>query len=262
MKLLKIPAVNGLGRTDGCEKAPEKIISCLKEFYLNEDGMLPVFDIENVKAEKANIEKTNEKIYCRVKNSLDEAQQLMVLGGDHSITYPCFKAFSEKFENAGIVIFDAHPDCVNNFKPPTHEDYLRVLIEEGLLKKENIILVGLRNWHKEEYKFLRDNKIKFFNMKEISNEDVREVSESIMTVARNFNALYVSIDIDAVDPAFAPGTGYREPGGLTSRELLYFLKRLKLLKNLKVIDLVEINPDKDRNELTVKLGAKILSEMA
>ena len=261
MKLLKIPAINGLGKTNGCEEAPEKVISCLKEFYLNEDGMLPVFDIEDIEVEKANIEKTNENIYRRVNTGLDESHQLMVLGGDHSVTYPCFKAFSEKFENAGIVIFDAHPDCVNNFKPPTHEDYLRVLIEEGLLKKENIILVGLRNWHKEEYKFLRDNKIKFFNMKEISNENIHEISESIMAVARNFNALYVSIDVDAVDPAFAPGTGYREPGGLTSRELLYFLNRLKLLKNLKVIDLVEINPGKDMNELTVKLGAKILSEM-
>ena len=122
-------------------------------------------------------------------------------------------------------------------------------------------MAGLRNWHKDEYKFLRDNKIKFFNMKEIADESMQEISESIMSVARNFDCLYVSIDIDAVDPAFAPGTGYPEPGGLTSRELLYFLKRLKLLKNLKIIDLVEINPDKDINNLTVKLGAKILTEM-
>ena len=262
MKLIKIPAINGLGKTEGCEKAPEKVISHLKEFYLNEDGMLPLFDIENAEVEKTNIEKTNENIYNKIKNSVNEAEQIVVLGGDHSITYSCFKAFSESFDNAGIVIFDAHPDCVNNFKPPTHEDYLRVLVEEGKVKKENIILVGLRNWHKEEYKFLKDNQIKFFNMKEIANETIHETSESVMVAARNFDALYISVDIDAVDPAFAPGTGYREPGGFTSRELLYFLKRLKLLKNLKVIDLVEINPDKDINETTIKLGAKILSEMA
>ena len=261
MKLIKIPAINGLGKTEGCEKAPEKIISHLKEFYLNEDGMLPLFDIEEVEVEKANIEKTNENIYNKIKESLNEAEQIFILGGDHSITYPCFKAFSEELANAGLLVFDAHPDCVNNFKPPTHEDYLRVLVEERKLKKENVVLVGLRNWHKEEYKFLKENKIKFFNMKEIANENIHEVSESIMSVAKNFNALYVSIDIDAMDPAFAPGTGYMEPGGFTSRELLYFLKRLKLLKNLKAIDLVEINPDKDSNELTVKLGAKILSEM-
>ncbi len=261
MKLLKIQSINGLGKTDGCEDAPDKIVSSLKEFYLNEDGLLPVFDIESAEIEKANIEKTNENIYKKVKESLNEAEQLMILGGDHSITYPCFKAFSESSDNNGLVVFDAHADCVNDFKPPTYEDYLRVLVEEGKLKKENIILVGIRNWHKEEYKFLRENKIKFFNMKEIAKEGVHEVSESIMSVAKNFNALYVSIDIDAVDPAFAPGTGYQEPGGLTSRELLFFLKRLKLLKNLKVVDLVEINPAKDREDMTVKLGSKIVSEM-
>ena len=261
MKLIKVPAINGLGKTDGCEKAPNKIISNLKEFYLNEDGMLPVFDIEDVEVEKTNVEKTNENIYNKIKNGLNEAEQITILGGDHSITYSCFKAFSERFENAGLVVFDAHPDCVNNFKPATHEDYLRVLVEENKIKKENVILVGLRNWHKEEYNFLRENKIKFFNMKEVAQERIHEISESIMAVAKNFDGLYVSVDIDVVDPAFAPGTGYKEPGGLTSRELLYFLKMLKLLKNLKIIDLVEVNPGKDVNELTVKLGAKILVEM-
>jgi agmatinase len=262
MKLLKIPAVNGLGKTQGCVEAPDKVVSCLKELYLNEDGVLPVFDVDEVYVEKSNIEKTNWNIYEKVKGALKEAEQLAIIGGDHSITYACFKALSDNYDDAGLVVFDAHADCMNNFKPCTHEDYLRVLIEEATLKKENIILVGLRNWHRDEYRFLKENKIKFFDMKEIANEGIHEVSESIMIVAKNFGSLYISIDIDSLDPCFAPGTGYREPAGLTSRELLYFLKRLKLLKNLKVIDLVEINPTKDINETTVKLGAKILGEMA
>ncbi|MBL7054563.1 arginase family protein [Candidatus Woesearchaeota archaeon] len=261
MKLIKIPAINGLGKTKGCEKAPDKIISKLKEFYLNEEGMLPVSDIEDVETEKTNVEENNERIYIKIKDSLSEAREFGFLGGDHSITYSCFKAFSESFDNMGLVMFDAHPDCVNNFKPATHEDFIKVLIEEGKLKKENLIIVGLRSWHKSEHKFLKENKIKFFSMKEIANENIHEVCESIMSVAKNFDGLYVSIDIDVVDPAFAPGTGYPEPAGMTSRELLYFLKKLKLLKNLKALDLVEINPEKDVNEMTVKLGAKILSEM-
>jgi arginase family enzyme len=149
---------------------------------------------------------------------------------------------------------------VNNFEPPTHEDYLKVLIEKGVLKKENVIIVGLRNWHKEEYAFLKQNRIKFYSMKEISAEGVREVSEAVMSVAKNFDGLYVSMDIDAVDPSSAPGTGYMEPGGLTSRDMLYFLNRLKLLRNLKMLDLVEINPLKDVNEMTVSLGAKLVAE--
>ena len=135
------------------------------------------------------------------------------------------------------------------------------MIEDNIVKKDNVILAGIRNWHKEEFKFLKENKIKFFDMKEISHENINEVSDSIMSVARKFNALYVSIDIDVIDPAFAPGTFYKEPCGMTSRELLYFLSRLKLLKNLKMFDIVEINPDKDFNDLTVRLGAKLLAAL-
>lgn len=261
MKLIKIPLINGLNKTRGCEKAPEKIASFLEEFYLNEDGMLPFFDKEEIKIDNTNIEESNKKIYDKIKKSLHQADKLTILGGDHSVTYPCFEAFSDSFQNPGLIVFDAHPDCMQNFSPPTHEDFVKVLIEEGNLKKENIVFVGLRSWHKDEYKFLKENKIKYFNMKEISLEGLHEVSDSIMPIARNFKALYLSIDIDVVDPAFAPGTGYIEPAGLTSRQLLYFLKRLKLLKNLKIIDLVEINPDKDKNDITSKLGAKILSEI-
>ena len=88
-----------------------------------------------------------------------------------------------------------------------------------------------------------------------------DVLEAIMSVAKNFKYLYVSIDIDVLDPAFAPGTGYIQPGGLTTRELLFFLHRLKRLQNLRAYDLVEVNPSKDVNDMTSKVGAKILVEL-
>ena len=83
-----------------------------------------------------------------------------------------------------------------------------------------------------------------------------------MSVARQFGALYLSIDIDVLDTAFAPGTGHTEPGGLTTRELLYFVHMLKNLKNLKMADIVEINPKKDLNDMTSKIGAKLLVELS
>jgi agmatinase len=82
-----------------------------------------------------------------------------------------------------------------------------------------------------------------------------------MSAGLGFGSLYVSIDIDVLDPAFAPGTGYLEPSGLSSRELIFFLQRLSNLKNLKAVDLVEINPKLDISNLTVKTGAKIISEL-
>ena len=124
-----------------------------------------------------------------------------------------------------------------------------------------VIIVGLRNWHSNEYNFLKDKKVKYFTMKEVFERGVREICDSVMFVAKQWPSLYLSIDIDAVDPAFAPGTGHKSPGGLTSRELLYFVQRLMNLHNLKMFDIVEINPAKDVNNLTVKLGAKIIREL-
>ena len=82
-----------------------------------------------------------------------------------------------------------------------------------------------------------------------------------MEQARNFSDLYISIDIDILDPAFAPGTGYIEPAGLSTRELIYLIQRIKLLKNIKKYDLVEVNPDKDINNMTSKVAAKIIKEL-
>ena len=98
-------------------------------------------------------------------------------------------------------------------------------------------------------------------MKEISEENIHEVTDALMSITKNFSHLYISIDIDVVDPAFAPGTGYPEPAGLTSRQLIYMLHRLKNLKNINIIDIVEVNPKKDINNMTSKLAAKILAEL-
>ena len=151
---------------------------------------------------------------------------------------------------------------MQDFEPPTHEDFVKVLINKNHLKKENLILVGLRNWHKDEYEFLKKNKIRYFPMKDLTQENLHDITDSIMYIAKKFSPLYISIDIDVIDPAFAPGTGYPEPAGLTPRQFLYILHRIKNLKNIKIIDLVEINPEKDKNNLTSKLGAKIIAELA
>ena len=92
-------------------------------------------------------------------------------------------------------------------------------------------------------------------------ENPSESCEVLMEFASG-KELYVSIDIDVIDPAFAPATGYKEPGGFSSREFLYLIKRINKMKNLRAVDLVEINPDKDEKHdfITTKLGSKILSE--
>jgi len=210
MELLKVPfSAGGLGKTKGTEKAPTAVVEELDKIFLSEDGVAPVFDIVDVEVDNANIEMSQANIAKAVENAPDNS---IMVGGDHSITYPAFKAFSKKHPGAGLIVFDAHPDVQEDFSPPTHEDYLRVLISKGHLKPENIILIGLRAWSKEEKAFLYEKRIKQFHMHNMQ-EDYFDL---IMEHARQWPAFYLSVDIDAVDPSMAPGTGYREPGGITS----------------------------------------------
>ena len=145
-------------------------------------------------------------------------------------------------------------------KNVSHEEWLRACVDYGFPAK-NILFVGLRNSDIVEIKYMSENSIKQIKINDLMN-DLEDVTDSIMEFSSG-KELYVSFDIDFIDPAFAPSTGYIEPGGATSREALYIVSRIGLMKNLRVFDLVEINEkiDKQVNNRTVKLGAKILSEL-
>ena len=211
VQVIKIQSDLGGLEKKGQAQAPDAIISAMYDIYLNEDGKFIEFGIDDVEVIDHDIDKTNANIYDKIKK-ISRSQYCIILGGDHSITYSSFKAFAENNTGAGIIVFDAHPDCENTFSPPSHEDYLRVLIEEGIVDASKVIIIGIRNWHSNEHNYLREKKIKYFTMKEIFERGISEICDSIMFVARQWPALYLSIDIDSIDPGFAPGTGYREPG--------------------------------------------------
>lgn len=259
MNLLKIGFSGGsLGHANGSEKAPDLIVDELENISCSEEGKILAYDILEVEVNPSNIVETNEKIY---NACLKLPNKSVILGGDHSITYSTFRAFVKNNPGAGFIVFDAHPDCENYFSPPTHEDYLRVLIYEGYLDPNKVILIGVRTLDKEEIEFLKQKKIKQFTMKQIMEFGAKWVCDTVIDIALDWPGFYLSIDIDAVDPVFAPGTGYIEPGGLSSRELIYFVQRLRKMKNYMMSDIVEICPSKDINEITVKLGAKLVAEL-
>jgi arginase family enzyme len=259
MKLLKIPLDAGaLSKKEGLDGGPDAVVKALEELNLSEAGMLPLLEVSTVALDNSNLGEAHDSIFREVLKLKDYA---ILIGGDHSMTYPAFKAFAKNNPGAGIIVFDAHPDLQDNELPPTHEDYLRVLIEQGIVEKERVIIVGARNMSKEELRFINDHKLKNYAMRELGFEGVREATDGIMSVARHWSKVYISVDIDVLDPAFAPGTGYCEPGGLTSRELIYMLQRLKMLRNIGMADLVEVNPAKDRDGLTVAIAAKLLLEL-
>jgi arginase family enzyme len=162
-----------------------------------------------------------------------------------------------------LIIFDAHPDVMKpvdgNF--PTHEEWLRGIIERGFSVK-NILLVGVRNSDQEEIKFLKEKGIRVIGMNQLM-QNLEDSCDTIMEFSNGKN-LYLSLDIDVVDPIFAPATGYQEAGGLTSRQFIYLIQRLNKVKGLKAVDIVEINEKMDKEKfsgMTIKLGAKVLGEL-
>lgn len=262
MKIVNVPGINGLCKTIGCDKAYNSIIEAMKNIHSNEEGKsidVNLLNLGKININYDNVEESNDLIYDKAFGLLDE--KTFFVGGDHSISYPLARAFFDKCEVSGkepcLIVMDAHPDCMEPMKEPTHEEWLRKLIEDGF-PPQNILLVGVRNIWKDELAFLKEKKVRVITMNRLLI-DLENVSDAIMEFS-NGKELYLSIDIDVVDPVFAPGTGYKEIGGFTSRQFIYLISRIKKMKNLRAVDLVEINPEKDENDITVKLGAKIISE--
>ena len=267
MFIVKVPGINGLGKTKGCEQSGNAILKALYDIHSNEQGKaidVKSLDLEEIHLDNSNLELTNKLIYKNSFESFEEHSKIVFLGGDHSVSYSLTRAFFDYCENKGrepcLIVLDAHPDVMQpvdrNF--PTHEEWLRGLIEDGFPIK-NILLIGVRNPDPKETEFLREKGIRQISVNQL-NENIEEITD-IITEFASEKELYVSVDIDVIDPAFAPSTGYQEPGGLTSRQFLYIIQRINKIKNLRGVDIVEINAEKDKEGLTVKLGAKILSEL-
>lgn len=274
--IIKVPfSEAGLGKTKGTEKAPNRIMDELGNFYLKErtiksdekETMLNFeaegiyFDVDEVVPVKGNIDSTNRLITSKVR---EKSGKVVCLGGDHNVTYGAFTGFIEREDVKGkepaLIFLDAHPDVLPSSGLSTHEDFLRQLIEENKVKPENIIMFGIRAADVTEKQFLDKYGIEVITMEQIFENGVKTMTEVLMEFAAKKEAIYFSLDIDVVDPSAAPATGYLEPGGLSSRELIYVVQKLSHLKNLKQMDILEINPDMDLNDMTSRLAAKCLKE--
>ena len=265
MYIVKVPGINGLGKTNGCEKAGNEILKTLRKIHSNEAGIpidVDLLDLEEIHLDNGNIEEANELIYKNSLKAFETKPKTIFLGGDHSISYSLTKGFfdycKQESKQPCLIVFDSHPDCMPPMKEPTHEDWLSKLIEEGF-PAENVLVVGLRNSWKTETMFLKEKKIQQISINSVM-EDIDNIADTIMEFTQG-KEVYVSVDIDVLDPAFAPATGYPVAGGLTSRQMIYLIQRLNKIKTLKGVDIVEINPEKQGGEMTVQLGAKILGEL-
>ena len=207
--------------------------------------------IENSKIEdKGDFEISNyfdiEKI---TKTHLDSGAKVYTLGGDHSITFPIIKAHFEKYPKLDILHIDAHCDLYDNFEgdPYSHACPFARIMENGLAVK--LVQVGIRTLNTHQAEQAEKFNVEIHQMKNLD----------LSTIPKFKNPLYISLDMDGFDPAFAPGVSHHEPGGLTSRQVIDLIQSIET----EVIgaDIVEYNPDRDFQNMTAFLAAKMMKEI-
>ena len=191
----------------------------------------------------------------------------ITLGGDHSITWPAATAVAEVkgFGNVGIVHFDAHADTADILygNLASHGTPMRRLIESGAIPGKNFVQVGLRGYWppKEIFDWMREQGMRWHTMDEIWQRGFQTVmKDAVAEALAAADSLYISIDVDSLDPSFAPGTGTPEPGGIMSADLLRMVRTLCLEHNVVVIDIVEVSPAYDVSDLTVNIAHRLAFE--
>ena len=202
------------------------------------------------------------------RDLLERAPRVLTLGGDHTIALPLLRAVHAAHGPVAVVHFDAHLDTWDTYfgAPYTHGTPFRRAFEEGLLDPEGCLHVGIRGPLYDADDLVADTAVGFQLVPATELEHLGSLGVIERIAARvGDRPVYVSVDIDVLDPAFAPGTGTPEAGGLTSRELLAVLRSFAHL-NLVGADIVEVAPAYDHAQITgiaaAHVGYELLSALA
>ena len=227
-----------------------------------------IFDAGDVKISSNDAMTSRKEVLTTITGIYDSKkdQRFLFLGGDHLITYFSFYALSEigyfQGDQSGIIYLDAHPDLYYQYKGNlySHACVLRRILDQTKINPKNIVQIGIRASTKEQREYANNSGIKTI----YKNQFLEEKPETIANIIKEgfsgtVEKIYLSIDLDILDPAFAPGLGNPEPGGLTTRELISFIQELSDLP-IAVFDLVELVPTYDQSNITAFAAAKVIKE--
>lgn len=255
--LIGIPFDANSSFIKGAALAPQRIRFVDKEGSANsfsESGLeikegIQYQDHGDISFEDTDPEKGFYSIKNKIKSLLIEDVKVISIGGDHSVSYPIISSFTDKYEKLNILHLDAHTDLYDNFddNPYSHASPFARIMETG--KVNSLTQVGIRTLtthHREQAKKFN---VSIVEMKDFNFDFIPALKAP----------LYISIDLDVLDPAFAPGISHHEPGGMTTRQLLQIIQNITV--NIVGADLVEYNPTRDVNNMTAMVGYKILKEL-
>jgi len=229
---------------------------------------LRVVDYGNSPIDRFSVERSMLPVRELVREIASTGALPLIIGGDHSLEYPDVAGVADIYgkENVGVIHFDAHYDAATEGYSGhliSHAQPVFRLIEEGHVLGQNYIQVGLRGyWPGEDgFEWMRENNFRYHTMVEIERDGWDVVMQRILAEANDGpEYLYVSFDIDVLDPAYASGTGTPEPGGLTTREVFPLVRALCTENNLVGFELVELNPLVDPGYTTVMNANRLVQE--
>ncbi len=266
--ILGIPFDSGVSYRPGARMAPRdiRVESALIRPYnpvlkVDPFKLHRVADFGDIDASPFSIDDAINAIHQRISELLHNDVLPVVVGGDHTVTLPILRALSESGGPVAVVHFDAHLDTWEGYfgSSYTHGTWLRRAVEEDLIIADRTFQIGLRGqvYGEEDFEFSRAHGFQMFTIEDIKMKGVQNLVGELQNL-RDVR-VYVSLDIDCIDPAFAPGTGTPQIGGLDSFEALEIIRGLKGL-DLVGVDVVEVSPAYDSGGVTSLLAANLLYE--
>lgn len=200
------------------------------------------------------IDDTLSKISLDADKYVSDGKVPVMLGGEHSLSYPFVKACKKKYPDLGFVVLDAHMDMRDEFhgEKNSHACISKHVIDDLTSK---YVSIGIRSGAREEYEYVRENKIKMFSAEDVYSRGIEKIISEFRDYIRG--PVYLSVDMDAIDPAYAPALGTPEPYGLTPRDVRTVISCLA--PDIVGFDLVEIAPAYDSGGTAV-LGAKLVRD--
>jgi agmatinase/guanidinopropionase len=267
--IVGVPFDSGTSYRSGTRFGPRKIRESSLMLWGHNPTMriaplqhLSVADYGDISVNPTSIEKTMASITRTTSEILETNTTLIALGGDHSITLPLMRATANKFGPLSLVHVDAHIDTwEEEFEdsPYSHGTPFRNALQEGLIREGEYIQIGIRGpvSDAKDYQEAKELGAHTITIHEVFENGIQRVLEEIHQRCKG--PVYVSLDIDSADPAYAPGTGTPEVGGLTSYQLLQLVRGLRGL-NLVGFDLVEVSPPYDHSDITAILASNIVFE--
>jgi len=242
----------------GTSEAPDRIrqISNIRDSYTR-NGIktlgLPISGLGNSKVfDYGNIKR--DQIDEVLRKTISKSKIPLVLGGDHSITTSVIKSISNSKGPLSLVYFDAHPDFVSSTR-----NYYGSIISDVLpyIDTKTSLQIGIRTPEQEEIDNIKKNNIQVISPFDIVEKGVKQISDSILEIlGKN---VYVSFDMDCVDPAFAPGVSVPVPMGLKNVEVAYLLKKI-VKQGILGMDLMEVCPEYDIKDRTSHLASRMIGE--